>query len=97
VGRAPLSLAYPLLLARLLRLTSAVRLTAVWRPALVSLILFAGAVELRDRVGTPGWIPLVTLGSVTAVLALGVAYAAGLSASRRRRVRVRALRVVGRS
>jgi hypothetical protein len=38
----------------------------------------------------------VVLGSLTAVLAVAVAYVAGLDADQRRRLRVRAVRVVGR-
>jgi O-antigen/teichoic acid export membrane protein len=97
LGRAPLSLAYPVLLARLLRLPRAVSPRAVWRPALVSVAMFVGAVELRPHAGTPGWAALVSLGCLTAGLALAVAYAGGLSADQRARLRQRALRVVGRS
>ena len=92
LGRAPLSIAYPVLIARLLRMRTALRLGAVWRPAVVSAAMFAGAVELRDHTGEPSWVPLVVLGSLTAVLAVAVAYAAGLDADQRRRLRVRAAR-----
>jgi O-antigen/teichoic acid export membrane protein len=97
LGRAPLSVAYPLLIGRLLQLRRAVQVTAVWRSGLASVALFAGAVELRGRTGEPGWVPLVLLGCVTAFLALGVAYAVGLTAPQRRRLRVRLLRTVKRS
>jgi O-antigen/teichoic acid export membrane protein len=97
LGRAPLTVAYPVLLARLLRLPSGLRLGAIWRPALVSLALFAGAVELRGHVGAPGWLQLVTFGSLTAILALVVAYAAGLTTGQRSQLRARVLRVVERS
>ena len=97
LGRAPLTVAYPVLLGRLLRMPSGFRPRAIWRPALVSLCLFAGAVELRGHTGAPGWIQLVTLGSLTAVSALAVAYAAGLTARQRAQLRTRVLRVMGRS
>ncbi len=96
LGRAPLSIAYPVLIARLLRMRTALRLGAVWRPAVVSAAMFWGALELRDHTAQPSWVPLVVLGSLTAVLAVAVAYAAGLDADQRRRLRVRAVRVVGR-
>ena len=35
LGRAPLSIAYPVLIARLLGMRKALRLRAVWRPAVV--------------------------------------------------------------
>ena len=97
LGRAPLSVAYPVLIGRLLRLRGAVRVQAVWRPALASAALFAGAVEIREHTGDPGWIPLVLVGCLTAALALALAYAAGLTAQQRRRLRVRLLRTVTRS
>ena len=97
LGRAPLSVAYPVLLARLLRLPRALRAGALWRPAVISVLLFAGAVALRPHTGTPGWTALVCLGSLTAALSLLVAYAAGLDAGQRSRLRQRALRVAGRS
>jgi hypothetical protein len=74
-----------------------VRVQAVWRPALASAALFAGAVEIREHTSEPGWIPLVSLGCLTAALALALAYAAGLTAQQRRRLRVRLLRTVTRS
>ena len=97
LGRAPLTVAYPVLVGRLLQRPSGLRLATLWRPALVSVAMFAGAVGLREHAGTPGWIPLMALGSLTAVLALAFAYAAGLTAHQRSRLRSRALRVMGRS
>jgi O-antigen/teichoic acid export membrane protein len=97
LGRAPLSLAYPMLIARLLRLPRAVSPAAVWRPALVTTALFVGAVELRSHTGTPGWVALVSLGCLTAILAVLIAYAAGLSSDQRVRLGQRARRIVGRS
>lgn len=96
VGRAPLSIAYPMLLARLLRVAGPVGLGGVWRPALVSLVLFASATSLRSHTGAPGWVLLVALGSLTVVLALAISYTAGLSGAQRRTLRLRARRVVGR-
>ena len=97
LGRAPLSVAYPMLIGRLLHLPRALTWGAIWRPGLATAALFAVAVWLRPYAGTPGWVPLVLLGSGTAALALVLAYAGGLSAVQRRRVRLRALRVAGRS
>jgi hypothetical protein len=97
LGRAPLSVAYPMLLARLLELPKAITWLALVRPTLTSLVLFAAAAELRVHIGTRGWLLLVLLGSLTAVVAGGLAYAAGLTADQRSRVRLRVLKVVGRS
>ncbi|MGH3413562.1 MAG: lipopolysaccharide biosynthesis protein [Marmoricola sp.] len=96
LGRLPLTVAYPVLIARLLQLPRAITLRAVWRPGLVSAGLFAAAVWLRPHAGTVGWIPLVALGLVTGVLFLALAYVTGLTASQRHRIRTRARRVAGR-
>lgn len=97
IGRAPLSLAYPMLVARLLRLPIAVPVRAVWRPVLATAGLFAGAIWLRLHVPSTGWLTLVLLGCLTAVFTLTLAYGSGLPADQRRRLRVRVLRVAGRS
>jgi O-antigen/teichoic acid export membrane protein len=97
VGRVPLTVAYPVLVARLLHLPRAGRIGSLWRPAVASAGLYLAAWWLRGHTGDPGWLVLVTLGAVTAALALGAAYAVGLDAAQRRRVRVRVLRIAGRS
>jgi hypothetical protein len=97
LGRIPLTVAYPVLVGRLLGLRAGAQVAAIWRPALTSVALLAGAAWLRDQTGTPGWVPLILLGSLTAVAMLLLAYLAGLSASQRASVRSRAMKVVRRS
>jgi O-antigen/teichoic acid export membrane protein len=97
LGRIPLTIAYPVLVGRLLGLRARTQVAAIWRPALTSVALLAGAAWLRDQTGTPGWVPLILLGSLTAAAMLLLAYLAGLSASQRVAVRSRAMKVVRRS
>jgi O-antigen/teichoic acid export membrane protein len=96
-GRLPLTFAYPVLVARLLHLPRVWRVGSLWRPALTSAGLYLAAGWLRGRTGDPGWLVLVALGCATAAFALGAAYAVGLDAVQRRRVRTRVLRMAGRS
>ncbi len=97
LGRLPLTFAYPLLVARLLLLPRAWRIGVLWRPALTSAGLYVVAWWLRGHLGDPGWFALTVLGSVTAALAVVSAYAVGLDAQQRSRLRVRVLKMAGRA
>lgn len=97
VGRLPLTVAYPVLVGRLLAVPARSQLAAVWRPALASALMFVAAALLRSRTGADGWVPLIAMGVSTALVMLGVAYLGGLSAVQRRRVRLRVRKVVHRS
>jgi O-antigen/teichoic acid export membrane protein len=94
LGRLPVTVAYPLLLARLLQLPKAFTLNALWRPAVTSGAMFAVAWWLGGVGVAGGWLSVLTLGSLTAVAATAAAYGAGLSSSQRADVRARVLRVV---
>ncbi|MDP9183888.1 MAG: hypothetical protein M3P04_14075, partial [Actinomycetota bacterium] len=94
IGRLPVTVAYPLLVGRLLQLPHPFRLDVLWRPALTSVALFASGAWLRGVSDVSGWLSLLTLGSLTAVVATATAYGAGLTRSQRRDVRARVLRVV---
>ena len=94
LGRLPLTIAYPVLVARLLERPHAVALRAVWRPALASVLLGVLALAARPLVGADGWFSLVALGSLSAGALLLLAYALGLTAPQRRSVRGRLTRVV---
>lgn len=94
VGRLPLSVAYPVLVGRLLHLPDTMSVRAVWRPALTSAGMFAAATWLSEYISVDGWLPLIGLGLLCTIVALTATYVAGLSGPQRRRVRIRALRVV---
>jgi hypothetical protein len=88
-GRLVLSVAYPVLVGRLLGFSIGAQLRGVWRPALTSLVMVAGAVYTRGLADSGGWVSLIALGVLTALVAVGLAYGCGLSASQRRLVRRR--------
>ena len=94
LGRLPLTVAYPVLVGRLLQRRRAVDPRAVMRPLLASVLLGAVAVLLRPLASADGWFALVTLGSVSAAGLLLFGYATGLDRAQRRSVRRRAVRVV---
>jgi O-antigen/teichoic acid export membrane protein len=97
IGRLPLTVAYPWLIGRLLRLQVARQLAAIWRPLATSVAMLAAAIWLRGHVHAGGWFSLIGLGLVTTALTLVLAAVAGLDDRQRRRVRIRLLRVVGRA
>jgi O-antigen/teichoic acid export membrane protein len=94
LGRLPLTIAYPVLVGRLLERPHAVDARAVWRPALASVLLGVLAVAARPLVGADGWFSLIVLGSLSAGALLLLAYVLGLTATQRRSVRSRLTRVV---
>jgi O-antigen/teichoic acid export membrane protein len=89
LGRLVLSVAYPVLVGRLLHFPVAAQLRGAWRPALTSVSMVAAAVYARGQVEAGGWVSLLALGSVTTALTLGVAYGCGLSTGQQRDVRRR--------
>lgn len=97
LGRLPLTFTYPWLVGRLLVLSPARQVAAIWRPLLTSVALIGGATWLRGHAHAGDWFSLVLLGLATTGLTLAVAATAGLDGAQRRRVRTRLLRVVGRA
>lgn len=89
LGRLVLSVAYPVLVGRLLHFPVTAQLRGAWRPALTSVSMVAAAAYARGQVEAGGWVSLLALGSVTTVLTLGLAYGCGLSTGQRRQVRRR--------
>lgn len=94
IGRLPLSIAYPLLVGRLLGFPPRRQVGRLWRPALASVGMFTVAGWARGYAYAGGWITLLLLAGTTTLAALGVAYAAGLAADQRRLVRYRLRKVV---
>lgn len=97
IGRLPLTVAYPVLVGKLLDLPRVVDLGAVMRPLLTSVLMVTGAVWLRPFADAGGWVSFLVLGALTAAATLAFAYVVGLSGGQRNRVRQRVLRVVHRS
>jgi O-antigen/teichoic acid export membrane protein len=94
LGRLPLTVAYPVLVGRLLKRHRVVDARAVARPLAASVLLCAVAVLLRPFAAAEGWFALVSLGSLSAAALLLLAYITGLDTVQRRSVRRRAMRVV---
>ena len=91
LGRAPLSVAYPMLIGRLLHLPRALTWGAVWRPAWPRRRCSRARCGSGRTPGHRGGSRWCSSGACTAALALVLAYAGGLSAVQRRRVRLRTL------
>lgn len=96
-GRLLLTVAYPVLVARLLAQPRTLAVVPVLRAGLASVVLFTAAVWLRPEDPDAGWIALLGYGSLTACLFLLLAFGAGLDPRQRRQLGVRVLRVLGRS
>lgn len=83
IGRSVLTLAYPWLVGRFLRIPPTAQLSAVWRPALVTALLFSLATASSRALALQGWYSFIPLAGVTLGVALLVAFYAGLSGSQR--------------
>jgi O-antigen/teichoic acid export membrane protein len=96
-GRVPLSIAYPVLVGRLLGLGLRAQALAAIRPLAATVGLLTVAILLRGVVEAHSWFTLVPLGLVSTAASLLAAYLGGLPAHQRRRIRTRVRRVVGRA
>ena len=93
IGRSILSVAYPLMIGRVLGTPAARQMRAVVRPALTTGVLFASAAVLSTMVGAGSWIALCAWVGVSAIAVAIVAFFIGLSAEPRRLVWARLRRV----
>lgn len=96
-GRLLLSVAYPVLVARLLEQPRPVSVLPVLRAALASAAMFGAAVWLQPRDPAAGWTELIGYGCLTGCLFLVLAYVGGLDARQRGRLLTRVRRVLGRA
>jgi O-antigen/teichoic acid export membrane protein len=94
IGRLILSVAYPLLIGRLLSVAPRRQLAAAVRPALATCALFALGAVLGRALGAVSWLTLVGGSIATAVAATVVAFAAGLPRGQRRLLVSRIRRVM---
>lgn len=94
IGRSVLSLAYPWLVGRFLQIPPGSQLSSVWRPALVTTLLFSLAAASSRALAIPGWYSFVPLAGTTLGAAFFVAFYAGLSSGQRDSLMHRLRRVV---
>lgn len=98
-GRSILSIGYPLMVGRFLKVSFSSQLKGMLRPALVTVVLFSLASKLSDLLLTSnwfsasGWIDLILSVGVTFGLVLLLAFYAGLSGDQRRHI-LRRVRMV---
>lgn len=96
VGRSLLSVAYPVIVGRLLGRPFVRQLRGVPRPAAVTAGLFAAGVMLGTRVTVSSWAGLVVFGALTALAVAGLAGLLGLTAVQRRQLLGRVSHLAGR-
>jgi hypothetical protein len=95
IGRGFLSFLYPAIVGRTLNIDLSDQLRRAVRPVIVSAALFAGAVLAGRRFGVDGWLPLVAVSIMTALLVGPVAFFAGLAREQRSLLTRRAAQVAG--
>jgi O-antigen/teichoic acid export membrane protein len=92
LGRAILSLGYPIIVGRYLGVTLASQLKSCLKPAFITVILFSLATLLDHYVipgtwkGLTGWIQFILSAGTTALLFLGMAFYTGLSGDQRKAI-----------
>jgi O-antigen/teichoic acid export membrane protein len=85
-GRVIISLAYPWMVGRVLRVPILTQLAGIWRPAIVASFLFFLSFRLGSDLALESWLDLCLAVAATLVPALGLAFFGGLSAGQRRRI-----------
>lgn len=92
IGRSILSIGYPLLIGRYLRVTLKSQVIGALRPIIVSIFLF-GTASILDRFtsmiswsGLSGWIFLLFVGITTCSIVLPLSFYVGLSDKQRNRI-----------
>jgi O-antigen/teichoic acid export membrane protein len=86
LGRLPLTIAYPLLVASLLGQPRALSFKSIGRQLTVTTCVFAGAAYLGQHVLAQHWLEWLAAAAFTLALVLGTALLTGLSAEARRSV-----------
>jgi O-antigen/teichoic acid export membrane protein len=94
IGRTILTVAYPLVVGRMLGHPLIAQLRSVPRPAFTTAVLFIAAIWLGERVTAGSWVMLVLSAGVTAVAFVPVAGLLGMTASQRRALYRRLQKVV---
>jgi O-antigen/teichoic acid export membrane protein len=94
VGRAVQSVAYPVMVGRILRIPILDQLRGMVRPALVTGFLFVVASALSTVVRVKGWIGFVPVAGASGAVFLVLAFYIGLPPNQRNHVKARARQVV---
>ena len=98
-GRSVLSMVYPLMVGRFLRVSISYQLKDILRPALVTVLFFSLASKLSDLLVTSnwfaaiGWVDFILSVGLTFSIVLLLAFYAGLSGNQRRHI-LRRVRMV---
>jgi O-antigen/teichoic acid export membrane protein len=83
IGRLILTVAYPLMIGRMLDIAASSQLRGAVRPTLTTVVLLAGGAALADRLHVGSWLALVAACGVTLVVCTAVVLVAGVPAARR--------------
>ena len=94
VGRSILTVAYPLIIGRVLGLSPVAQLGGAIRPAIMTTVLFAAAAYGGTKVLANSWVTLVIGTAGVALVVAPVAAFGGLTAAVRRRLWARLVRVI---
>jgi len=99
-GRLIISIGYPLLISRFLGVSLSSQLTRMFRPILVTILLFSSAVWLDKLIpvmpaeGIMGWLMFVFSASITGILMLLLSFYMGLSDDQRKKMMFRIRTVI---
>jgi hypothetical protein len=99
-GRSILSIGYPIMVGRFLKVSFSSQLKGILRPLLVTMLLFLPASKLESLLAeinwfaASGWIGLILSVGVTSGVILLLAFNAGLSGNQRRQILQRIRMVV---
>lgn len=88
-GRFILTVSYPLMVNRAFKINGRKQVTALFRPALATIVLFFTAIYLSMHFQVISWVYLVLYGVISFVLLLGIAFFLGLSRKQRGNIFVR--------
>ena len=94
VGRSILTLAYPLIVGRLLDLSPMGQIRGAIRPGVLTGVLFSVTAYVGTQVRADSWITLVAGGAATAIVVAPAAAFGGLNARARRRLSARLIRLI---
>ena len=93
LGRLMLTVAYPLMIGRMLEVAVTSQLRGVVRPTAATVLLLTGAAVLSERVHVGSWLALVLVCLVTVVVCTAFVLVAGVPTRRRRALIQRVRRV----
>ena len=93
-GRAVQSVAYPLMIGRILTIPTSAQIAALMRAGIVTAVLFGLAAALGRVVTVDSWVGLVAVTVLSGLVLVAIAVFGGLSERQRRRLLSRARRVI---